>query len=819
MGLASALTTALTGLTAAETQIDVVGNNLANSQTVGFKASTTVFSTQFLQTLGLGSAPTTTTGGTNPRQTGLGVQVAEVTPDFTQGTIEISSNPADLAVQGDGFFMVEGTTGETLYTRNGMFKTNSENQLVTVTGNRLLGFGVDDLFTLQTTELTSLTIPLGSTSVAQATQNVYLQGTMTPVGDVADTAEVLESAVLGNAAIPRPDTAAAELTVPSGPSTAATTSSIIEGAGGTHAPSATYRYKFTFADDSGSESVASSELTVTVPLGNGLPDDSIVLGSLPDSSAYALLNIYRTTNGGSNYFLLDTVPTVTGGGGAATYTDDNSIALSATELNTDLLNGNYNYLVTFYKDGEVESRPSPLIGPKSVVNGRIRITDLPTPPVPGPTDDFPAYNKVRIYRNTVSDSSSFYLVTELDPGDTFTDHTQDDELTTNAALDMDGPKANPNTLLTNILVRDELSFEQIFTAGTLSFAARKGGRGLTAKEMTVTSTTTLQELIDFMEDASGIQKPAADPQNPIPSSLNTIDDSGDELAPGASVLASGKIRFVSNNGVDNAMSIGLSALTLTDDDEEITNPSLGFGSVQSAVGQSAVADFLVYDSLGTALNVRVTAVLEERTGSATVYRWFADSPNNDPLVGSEIAIGTGLVSFDGEGNFVSATNSTVSIDRRNVPAASPLEIDLDFSQISGLAESSSSLAASRQDGSPPGTLTSFTIGEDGMIRGVFDNGIARTLGQVRLARFTNPSGLEQRGQNMYTTGANSGLPVEGNPGENGLGSLIAGAVELSNTDIGQNLIDLVLATTQYRGNTRVITTAQQLIEELLNLRR
>ena len=76
MGLASALSTALTGLTAAETQIDVVGNNLANSQTNGFKESEVAFTTQFLQTLGLGSQPTSSSGGTNPRQTGLGTQVA-----------------------------------------------------------------------------------------------------------------------------------------------------------------------------------------------------------------------------------------------------------------------------------------------------------------------------------------------------------------------------------------------------------------------------------------------------------------------------------------------------------------------------------------------------------------------------------------------------------------------------------------------------------------------------------------------------------------------------------------------------------------------
>src|SRR5262245_21381937 len=72
MGLASALTTALTGMTAAETQIDVVGNNLANSQTVGFKESNSIFATQFLQTHSLGSGPTEGSGGTNPRQTGLG---------------------------------------------------------------------------------------------------------------------------------------------------------------------------------------------------------------------------------------------------------------------------------------------------------------------------------------------------------------------------------------------------------------------------------------------------------------------------------------------------------------------------------------------------------------------------------------------------------------------------------------------------------------------------------------------------------------------------------------------------------------------------
>jgi flagellar hook protein FlgE len=246
---------------------------------------------------------------------------------------------------------------------------------------------------------------------------------------------------------------------------------------------------------------------------------------------------------------------------------------------------------------------------------------------------------------------------------------------------------------------------------------------------------------------------------------------------------------------------------------------LAFGTIQEAKGQSAVADFVTYDTLGMPIRTRVTAVLESRTDAATVYRWYADSSDNSPRSGSNIAVGTGILTFDGNGNFISASNSTVAIDRFNLPSVSPMEFDIDFSAVSGLATDNATLAAARQDGSPPGTLTSYVIGEDGTIRGVFSNGIARDLGQVRLARFINPEGLEQRGQNLFAQGINTGLPIEGRPGENGIGGVVAGALELSNTDIGGDLVTLVLASTQYRANSRVITATQQLFDELLNLRR
>lgn len=820
MGLASSLTTALTGMSAAETQVDVVGNNLANSQTVGFKESRSVFATQFLQTYSIGSGPTESTGGTNPRQIGLGTRVAEISQKFTQGTIEISSNASDLAIQGDGFFMVEDSSGARLYTRNGMFKTNSDNELVTVTGNRLLGFGVDENFELQTSSLTSLNIPLGTAATAQATQNVLLQGVLTPSGDVADTGAVIESATLGDAIVPRPDVSGVTIGVASTPDSAAIAVSHAEGGGGTHLEGDTFQYRFAFADASGTEGPASNSISVTVPPGDGNipPNNSINLNNFPAGGGeYSLVNVYRTAAGGADFFLLETAPA------GVAYTDDNNPPLSATPLDTTVLNGNYSYLITYARAGEEESRPSALLGPQNVVNSRIHLQNLPTPPVPPPGSGFPAYDRVRIYRNLASDANQFYLVSEVNPGDSYTDSRTDTEISDlavagNQVIDLDGPKLDSNTLLTNVIKRDGLDYAQAFQLGTLDFAARKGDRSLGTKSMTIEATSTVQDLIDFMQDAMGIQTSLDDPQNPIPGSVNNIPGESGSLTPGG-IINNGKIRFVSNNGLDNAVDVNLSAFVMTDTTGTVTTPNLGFGTIQDAVGQSAVADFVAYDTLGIPINVRVTAVLQELTDSATIYRWFADSAGNSPVSGSDISVGTGLITFDGRGNFLTASNDRVTIERRNIPSSDPLEFELDFSAISGLSQDTASLAVSRQDGSSAGTLTSFIIGEDGTIRGVFSNGVTRDLGQVRMARFANPVGLVQKGNNNFSQGVNSGLPIEGNPGEDGMGSVVAGAVELSNTDIGKNLIDLVLATTQYRGNARVITAVQELLDELLNLRR
>ena len=499
MGLASSLSTALTGMSGAEKQIDVLGNNLANSQTVGFKSSEVVFANQFLQTLSLGSSPTIGNGGTNPRQTGLGVQVAAINPNFSQGTIEISSSPSDLAIQGDGFFQVAGGQGEKLFTRNGIFKLNSANELVTSTGNRLLGFGIDDQFNIQATQLSSLTIPLGTEAVAKATNNVTLEGTLTAKGDIADTARVIQSSILGDGQVPRPTGTGVTIDSSSLPTLTGVTTNNSEGAGGTHAEGSVYQYRFTYIDSSGNESLPTSALSVTVPVGNGNADNTISINLPAANAQYSQVRVYRTAPNGSAFFQVGS------GAGGSTFVDNNTAALTVPLQGTGL-NGNYSYMITYYKAGEPESRPSPLLGPQNVVNGRVLLGNFPVPPVPPPTGGFPAYDQVRIYRNLANDPNTFYLVDTVAPTAKYTDGKTDAEisnLTTigNKTVNLDGPTVDSNTLLVNITRRDGFEYQKPFVVGELSFKGRKGGRLLEEKTFNITATSTVQDLMGFMKDS------------------------------------------------------------------------------------------------------------------------------------------------------------------------------------------------------------------------------------------------------------------------------------------------------------------------------
>jgi flagellar hook protein FlgE len=131
----------------------------------------------------------------------------------------------------------------------------------------------------------------------------------------------------------------------------------------------------------------------------------------------------------------------------------------------------------------------------------------------------------------------------------------------------------------------------------------------------------------------------------------------------------------------------------------------------------------------------------------------------------------------------------------------------------------SSVQALSQDGSAMGSLQSFTIGQDGIVTGVFSNGKTRPVGQVSVAGFSNPAGLEKTGSSLYRATVNSGLANVGGAGSGGRGLLAGGTLEMSNVDLAQEFTNLIVAQRGFQANSKVITASDELLQDLVNLKR
>ncbi len=133
------LFSAVSGLKSNQTAMDVIGNNIANVNTIGYKTSRTVFQDIFSQTISNATAPTATTGGRNAMQVGLGTGIAAIGMNMTEGSTQQTSNPLDFAIAGEGFFIVDDGSGELKYTRAGAFMIDAEGYLVDPNGSYILG--------------------------------------------------------------------------------------------------------------------------------------------------------------------------------------------------------------------------------------------------------------------------------------------------------------------------------------------------------------------------------------------------------------------------------------------------------------------------------------------------------------------------------------------------------------------------------------------------------------------------------------------------------------------------------------------------------
>ncbi len=372
-----------------------------------------------------------------------------------------------------------------------------------------------------------------------------------------------------------------------------------------------------------------------------------------------------------------------------------------------------------------------------------------------------------------------------------------------------GGAAAPATtdLLTNISDVNS-NATPLFNAGDkLTVGGIKGGRALPVQTFTVTAASTVQDMLDFYNQGLGIDTTATNPNVPTPGATLQADPANPTAM---------QFEIVGNEGSVNALELagggiinqnGVSPLTFADGIDTATSVA------SDPSGESVHTSFTAYDSLGNPVSVEVAATLESTGNTGNVWRFMASSDDNKS--GGPV-LGNGTLTFDSQGNLKSSTGTVLNIDRTGTGAQSPMSFTLNFDSMTQLSGQTSSLVMSNQDGMPPGSLSSFSVGLDGIITGAYSNGMTRALGQIALASFANPNGLDNVGGNIYAQGANSGSAVISTPLELGTGSIRSGSLELSNVDLSQEFTNLIIASTGFSASSRVISTSDQLIQELLN---
>ncbi len=270
------------------------------------------------------------------------------------------------------------------------------------------------------------------------------------------------------------------------------------------------------------------------------------------------------------------------------------------------------------------------------------------------------------------------------------------------------------------------------------------------------------------------------------------------------------------------------------------------------ISPSVTTSTVVYDSLGNPYNT----YLKFTKIDANTWYWKAELEDGTPLYKSTADgqllddSAEGVIAFDSNGN-IAATQWKInpdgtidqtigdgddgaagfwfdpaelgaalnpSVDPQSAAGAGPVNVSINFQELSQFF-AENSIAVTEQDGNAQGTLESFAINTNGQIIGSFTNGLTAPLGQVALATFNNPEGLSATGNSMYAMSSNSGLPQIGVSGVGGRGSINPGALEMSNVDLAEEFTNMIIAQRGFQANSRSITTADAILNELVNIKR
>lgn len=247
---------------------------------------------------------------------------------------------------------------------------------------------------------------------------------------------------------------------------------------------------------------------------------------------------------------------------------------------------------------------------------------------------------------------------------------------------------------------------------------------------------------------------------------------------------------------------------------QVTTEAVVRGNLDASVTDTTIpfrTTVSVYDSLGVRHEVTLTFY---KTATANRWTWTPSTTETGVTVAPAAASN---IDFTAAGEYDPANPAaTLTITLTN-GATSPMTVDLDMSELTQF--SATTELNTTQDGVGPGSLVTFTIGASGEVVAVYSNGQTEQIAQLALASFANPAGLSKIGNNMFSVSASSGDPQLGAPQSGGRGMVNAGFLEMSNVDLAQQFTNMIIAQRGFQANSRVITTSDEMLQELVNLKR
>lgn len=816
----------VSGLQSHQVAMDVESHNIANVNTVGFKYSRANFSDQFSQTARPATAPEGELGGKNAMQIGLGTQIVSTQQIFSQGSIETTDSNTDMAIQGNGFFIVSPDGGLTrYYTRNGQFTRDSLGNFVDNNGYIVQGWMRDEeTNTIDPTgPIKNIVIEPGLSIPANATTEINYKGNLNSGNEIGSQSSPIYSLDHHHGWVDKNNDGLInnnnELfgTTELGNSTEnnenwAEFYTDAKGNVKMHEKGVDLGVIF-------NEKGSSLNLRENQGIWVSYADAKYTSGEITGLDANAGTNLNIDLNG------------VNIQGNVKTLGDIEALInakQAQTGVSASIVNGNRLQLVNQNNTGTTENMKNIKLVAHQGGNG-VQANAVSGIIFGGVNQG----NQAQATGEATIITAYKYTYSKAAPDTATHEYNDATDRKVRTTEDLRRAMQTDARLYVNYNEGANGTTQILSAAGAAAVTAWKDNNG----QFTQNATANRNDGVEVTINAQGqfsISNPAGD-------AWNEQDGNGGQN---------------NNDTIDNRNPNQAAQNRNTDaDDHTLTLTVTGFssdtvnvnqkltdvfssisGSLTSGSSSTKVSSAIkmashsmtteIYDSLGTKHEVAIEfRKVEQTEENGTRWSMVIRVPepaqiNPDAPVYKNII--TGEIRFKSDGSILGYQPSSITLTPNNGSSAGQT-IALNFGTLGGFEgmrsyDAKSSTDNIAQDGYKGGTLNDLRIDENGKIIGSFTNGRSLALAQVGMATFTNNNGLENLGGNVFGETANSGTAVIGAANTGARGKISGSALEMSNVDLSRAFTQLIVVQRGYQANSKTITTSDTMLNTLLQLK-